>query len=105
MNALPPLDETRTAPAAGATRTKKKPRRRLWRWGLLALLIAAPSLAARQRKKNPLWVLGAAAAHAHCIHCDTEPRNRNPRNGTRIPSDLVLIIECYHCHVNQEDHT
>ncbi|WP_371744986.1 efflux RND transporter periplasmic adaptor subunit [Xanthobacter sp. YC-JY1] len=41
MNALPPLDETRTAPAAGATRPKPKPRRRLWRWGLLALLIAA----------------------------------------------------------------
>ncbi|MFG1284772.1 efflux RND transporter periplasmic adaptor subunit [Xanthobacter autotrophicus] len=43
MNALPPLDETRIPPrdATKATAARSRPRRRLWQWGLLAVLLGA----------------------------------------------------------------
>lgn len=85
MNALPPLDETRAAPAA-ATRAKKKPRRRLWRWGLLALLLAAGAYG-YSRYTAP--VPGAGLMTAPVTRGNLEETVL--ASGTLKPSNLVAV--------------
>ncbi|WP_394042190.1 efflux RND transporter periplasmic adaptor subunit [Xanthobacter aminoxidans] len=83
MNALPPLDETRAAPAA--TRPKKKPRR-LWRWGLLALLVAAGAYG-YSRYTAP--VPGSGLMTAPVTRGNVEETVL--ASGTLKPSDLVAV--------------
>lgn len=84
MNALPPLDETRAAPAA-TTRPKKKPRR-LWRWGLLALLIAAGAYGYRSYTAP---VPGSGLMTAPVTRGNVEETVL--ASGTLKPSNLVAV--------------
>lgn len=83
MNAMPPLDETR-APAA--TGTKKKPRRRLWRWLALILLIAAGAYG-YSRYTAP--VPGAGLMSAPVTRGNLEETVL--ASGTLKPSNLVAV--------------
>lgn len=84
MNAMPPLDETRAAPAA--TGTKKKPRRRLWRWLALILLIAAGAYG-YSRYTAP--VPGAGLMSAPVTRGNLEETVL--ASGTLKPSNLVAV--------------
>ena len=88
MNALPPLDETRAAPAdakTAAAKPRRKPRR-LWRWALGAALLAAAAYA-YDRYNTPAPTAGLMTAPVTRGNVEETVL----ASGTLKPSRLVAV--------------